>query len=141
MNAVQTVKNIINDYIDRCESLVTAAKPLDGLFGFGADPRKDECHERFYADMQTAVDAMVKEPIAADEAYAVADLILTFGSEPDCPDVAHWTLISVQKLLLPLLPLMEEQHKHALYQWYNAHVPRFERLPIQKEVIKALNMK
>lgn len=138
MQASETVNRIVTDYLAECTRLLANAKPSAGLFGLGRDPAMDRCHELFFSELEKKIADMAMEPISGEEAY---DAILTLFTAPEkqsCPDTARWSLMAAHKTVLPLIPLLSSENRNALRLWYDTHIPRQERLPVQKAVYKAL---
>ena len=49
---MEKLQEIYSEYIQTIAQVYREAKPMDGLFGWGDDPRKDPCHMRFYEGVE-----------------------------------------------------------------------------------------
>lgn len=134
---VQKLREIYDRYIADLAKAYKEAKPTDGLFGWGDDPRKDPCHMRFYEDAQLwAADFLASEP----ETEAVYEAVRFLLETPDKYREKHcyWFMFAAQGLTREMIPLLEKDRCAALLAYYEGTYPRRERMPVQKDVCKKL---
>lgn len=139
MPASELLDGIIEEYAAACKEAAETSRPGDGLFGLGDDPRRRGFHTEFYQRLEAAVGGIVSSQPDREEAYGVACVLLKASTEREAPEMARWTLISVQKLAIPLIPLMSDAQRNELKTWYDHSVPRRERLPVQRDVYRLLS--
>ena len=60
---------------------------------------------------------------------------------PAWPLAAQWMLRAVERHSVALIPLLHAADAAALEKEYAARYPRWDRLPVQKEVLKALKLR
>ena len=65
---VQQLKEIYEKYVQAVAKVYKDAKPMDGLFGWGDDPRKDPCHMRFYENAENWVKTFAAADPSEEEA-------------------------------------------------------------------------
>ena len=124
-------------YLKEAEALEAAAKPWDGLLGFGARPADHPCHTQF-------LDALVQilreagGSLTPEEALAVANLVVEAPRQHTSPVSIYWTLVAAHGALLPVIPQLKIADRAELLSRYQAAYPRRTRLPVQKQVIRAL---
>ena len=128
------IKFIIEDYLEKVDNAISAARPADGLFGFSKGPKDDPCHQKFYDDIEKAV-SQIK---SSDEAYAVADELLRAESSYSCPQMASLMLTAVQGHVINLVPLLNAEQKNSLRIYFDESIPRWKRLPVQKKLYQLL---
>ena len=116
-------------------------KPTDGLLGFGHSLKDDSCHERFDERVQQAIGQICNITPSPEQAERAARLLLTRDDLPSWPLAAQWMLRAIERHSIPLIPFLSEEAAAAFLKEYSARYKRWERLPAQKEVLKALKKK
>lgn len=137
MEMVQQLKDIYAKYIQNVVKLYKDAKPMDGLFGWGDDPRKDPCHMRFYEDAEQWVTGF---RAAAPEQSAVFETVRFMLCVPAEHREEHcfWFLYAAQGLTRELIPQLTGRQCAELRDAYDEFYPKRERMPVQKDVYKLL---
>lgn len=132
---MEKLKAIYGKYIQDVAKVYKDAKPMDGLFGWGDDPRKDPCHMRFYEEAEQ----WVKDFQAADETetFEVVRFMLEAPAEHRGKQ-CFWFMYAAHGLTRELIPGLTNQHCAQLQAFYDEAYPRRDRLPVQKEVYKRL---
>ena len=132
------VEALYQAYIRTAEELEKNRPVGAGLFGLTPGPEDDPCHDRFAAEL----DALLREVCAASPSSAEAAGILRFlFRAPDArrqPKSLYWMLVAVQGLGGGLVDHLEPEDASALAKEYADLVPRRERLPVQKQLLKKL---
>lgn len=135
METVQQLEAIYDKYQQDLAKVYKDAKPMDGLFGWGDDPRKDPCHMRFYEAMEQWIGGFsAREP---EEVYPVVRYVLTFPAahrEKHC----FWFTFAAQGLIRDLIPFMTAAQCREMREFYDEAYPKRERMPVQKDVYKLL---
>ena len=135
LETVQQLEAIYTKYQQDLKKVYKEAKPMDGLFGWGDDPRKDPCHMRFYEDVEQWTGAFSsREP---EEVYPVVRFMMTFPAEHR-QEHCFWFTFAAQGLARDLIPAMTADQCRQLREYYDEAYPRRERMPVQKEIYKLL---
>ena len=134
---MEELTQIYRTYAEQSARILRDAKPLDGLFGFGDDPRKDPCHMRFYEDAERwAKRFLASEPTGEALYEAVRFLLQT-------PDVyreksCFWFMYAAQGFARDMIPKLDSIQCSQLRELYDALYPKRDRMPVQTEVYKLL---
>lgn len=127
----EDVRLIIENYIRETHEILVQAKPTDGLFGLGDDPRRNPCHANFYNRLKESL-------TECEDPYECTKLLFEADSSFPCSDLARAMLTAIQGLALPLIPQLTDAQRDELRKWYDENIPRRRRLPIQQDLYKAL---
>lgn len=138
MSFSDTINRIIDEYIDECRKIMAEASPADGLLGLWNDPGKNPCHEAFMKKLEEETRHMADASVDSAEAYSVTCILLKAAFERECPEIARWTLLSAHRATLPLIPILNHEQRNILREWYDSHVSRRDRFPVQNAVYKSL---
>ena len=131
----------IDAYIAQVEDLMSKKGAFDGLFGLGHHPKNDPCHMTFFEDVVKLVGECVASSPSSEEADSLAEtLIKADAVRGDLPEV-QMMYIPMQGQVIPLIPYMSEEKKAELGAWFVQAVPKKMRLPIQKDLCKALGVR
>ncbi len=132
------IRKIYDTYLEKAMAAEKNRKPTDGMFGIGKKPGDDPCHAEF-AD---ALEAALKEYAAsAPDSAAVRELLSFMYTVPkrhEDPKSIYWMLIAVHGLTAELIPQLESADAAALHREYGAAFRRWERLPVQQQIFRAL---
>lgn len=134
---VQQLKEIYTKYVQAVAKVYQDAKPMDGLFGWGDDPRKDPCHMRFYEDAEQWTRDFLEAAPGQEEVYAAARFMLEAPAahrEQHC----FWFMFAAQGLTRELIPQLDAAQCMQLRAYYDETYPKRERMPVQKEVYRLL---
>ena len=125
-------------YLYAVRTLERNRKPGEGIFGLKGGPADDPCHDRFVDDLTAVItDFAAQEPSSA-ECRAVLEHMFTVPSAHRELKSAYWMLIAVHGLTPPLIDRLSAADARALYTRYGAEYRRWERLPVQRQVLDAL---
>ena len=113
---MQQLSSLYENYLDEARKVELARKPGEGIFGLGKRPSDDPCHDRFAANLKEWLEAK---------------------KYPD-PKSSFWMLIAVQSLTLGLIPRLSESDARSLVGEFAGLYKRWERLPVQKQILDAL---
>nr|MBQ8245286.1 hypothetical protein [Oscillospiraceae bacterium] len=134
---VRQMKARYEAYTQDVAKVYKDARPMDGLFGWGDDPRRDPCHMRFYEDLEQWVKHFLSAAPGQEEVYeAVRFMLETPAEHRDGP--CFWFMFAAQGLTRELIPLLSAAQCGALRDSYDDRYPRRDRMPVQKEVYKSL---
>ena len=113
-------------------------KPGEGIFGIGKRPSDDPCHDRFAANLKEWLEAFGEEKPDSAEIREVLSLIYRAPKKYPDPKSSFWMLIAVQSLTLGLIPRLSESDARSLVGEFAGLYKRWERLPVQKQILDAL---
>lgn len=130
------IRELYGEYLQKVEDYIGTLKPSDGLLGMGNGPQNAPCHDWF--DEQVAGFTAQLPVEATPEVLQVILLAEEAFSAPPC---AKWMLVAVQRHGLCLIPQLHEQDAASLLQRYTRLYSVFHRLPVQKEIVRALKKK
>lgn len=136
MSRLESVQALYRDYLEKAEELEKNRKPGQGLFGVGAKPADDPCHERFIRELYELLST-------SDEAESgglreTLAYIYHAPLEHKEPASIYWTLIAAHGATLKRIPSLTASDAGALAETYAATYRRWNRLPVQDKVIDAL---
>ena len=134
---IQTLKDIYSGYEAEAAAVRAKASVFDGLFGMGDDPRKDPCHMRFYETVEQWVRGFQEEGPEEPASYEAVSWILSAPVDHE-GEAVYWFLYAAQGLCRELIPGLSPEHCAQLREFYDAHYPRQDRMPVQKEVYRLL---
>ena len=137
MAYTQQLQSLLTAYRADIDALEKTRRPTDGFLGFGKKPGDDACHEKL--DQQAA--ALAADLAADPGSMETADmlrLLFAAGADESWPNYAHWWLLALQRHFLPLIPRLSQEERKALAADYDRLCPRRQRLPLQKQMAKAL---
>ena len=134
----QALLDAFSDYRKDIDSYERRRKPTDGLFGLGRSLRDDPCHERFDERVAQAVQEMCAAQPAPDTAERAVRLLILRGDADGWPTAAQWMFRAVERHCVPLIPFLTPGAAAVLYREYAERYRPWDRLPAQKDVLKAL---
>ena len=138
MGYMESLKELYSDYARDVEAQEKTRRPTEGMLGIGRKPGEDPCHERFFNRLGALTEEMARDGVSGDELAETAKMILTEEKRTALPSYAHWMLLAAHRHVLPLIPHLTPDAAGRLLSEYESAYPRFRRLPMQKEIIKAL---
>ena len=137
-HSMQQLTALYENYLDEALKVELARKPGEGIFGIGKRPSDDPCHDRFAADLKEWLEAFGEEKPDSAEIREVLSLIYRAPKKYPDPKSSFWMLIAVQSLTLGLIPRLSESDARALVGEFAGLYKRWERLPVQKQILDAL---
>lgn len=139
MAGLEHIRQLYEDYLTEVARLERERKPGEGLLGMGGGPANDPCHDRFVQDLETQLQALLEARLPSDQVRAVLEYIYHIPVEHRDSRTAYWMLIAVHGLTLDLIGQITSADAQTLWTGYKAAYPRWERLPVQKQVFSALD--
>ena len=130
----EDIKCLIENYLKEVDDVLRSARPFDGILGLGKRPADNPCHGIFIDNVGKAV-AEVKD---SEEAFAVADELIRANENYDCSMMTSLSMTAAQGHILKLLPLLTSEQKKELKVYFDKHIPKRKRLPVQEELYRAL---
>ena len=140
MTGMNDVQRLYEEYILQVRRLEEKRKPGDGLLGLGKGPADDSCHDRFAGELAGLLDQIAGEGLPSAQIQSILTYIYRIPLENRETQTAYWMLMAVHGLTLGLLGQLTPSQAQTLWEGYKADYPRWERLPVQKQVLSTLNM-
>lgn len=134
----EQLKKLTLDYISATDQLLANRRFGEGIFGMPDSVKNNPIHMEYYNAMEKAVNDYLSGSPETDLTDEAARFLLTASETLPCSTFANWMLVAIQNHALPLIPLMSDEKRTELYSWFNEHVPRLQRLPVQVKIAKAL---
>ncbi|MBQ8073693.1 MAG: hypothetical protein IJ231_08025 [Clostridia bacterium] len=137
MNETAVFQAALAEYAQAVTEVQKSRKMFDGVLGLGNHPSNAPCHDVFDKKVESLC-LEAAEPENGAERAALVEAV--FGAEGQWkgPEYARLMLIAAQRHTLPLLPLLAPESRKKLADWYRKTYPRRKRLPVQDQVLKAL---
>ena len=135
---LETIQRLYGDYLDKTEELERQRKPGDGLLGMGGGPDRDVCHDAFVRDLTAAMQELAQSAVPSDDLRGILEYMYEIPLRHRDNSLAYWMLLAVQGLTAELIPRLEPRDASELLRRYRDAYPRFERLPVQKNVLSSL---
>lgn len=125
-------------YVDKALKLEQERQPGQGLLGFGAKPADDPCHEIFVQQMKETASAFARQGLPSQDVQAMIGFMLHAPHMYREPQSVYWTLVAAQAAALPLIERIGKEDAARLQQKFARDFRPWQRLPVQKEVFRAL---
>ena len=132
------LRELKRDYLEKAETAERSASPMAGAFGTKGGPADDPCHERYAEALRALLEDC--DQAAPQELAGLLGEILAPPAR-DCPRSAYWMLLAVQGLAETLIPRIDRADARALAERYRRDYPRYQRLPVQKQILRALKQR
>ena len=110
----------------------------DGLLGFGKKLSDAPCHAAFDGQTEALLRQAGEAELSSREIYALISKLFQADGAYAWPPCAVVQLLAAQRHASRLIPSLEAGDAAALADWYEKRYPRFQRLPAQTELLKAL---
>lgn len=132
------IRKIYDSYLEKAFAAEENRKPTDGMFGIGKKPGDDPCHAEFAAELETALKHCREEAPDSAEVRELLDYMYQQPKSHEEPKSIYWMLIAVHGLTAILIPLLGQPDAAELKKSYTAAYKRRERLPVQQQILRAL---
>ena len=132
------IRKIYDDYLEKALNAEKNRKPTDGMFGIGKKPGDDPCHAEFAAQLEAALKEYAAEAPEPSSVRELLSYMYTLPKSHEDPKSIYWMLIAVHGLTSVLIPLLGKANAAALKKEYGAAFRRWERLPVQQQIYRAL---
>ena len=120
---VEELKVLYTEYAQKVKEVRKAAKPFDGVFGFGNDPRRNPCHEAFF---QAGGQWAERFAATGPEQEKILEAALFILEEPlqyqekEC----YWYMFASHANLKPLIPIMTPETANTVRERFEKLYPR-----------------
>ena len=137
MTDLEQLEQIYQEYEESLSKAADNASVFAGAFGMGDDPRKDACNQIFYEQVGQWAAAYRESEPAAREAAEAARWILEYPARHRSSGT-YWMTYAAQKHAQGLITLVEPAEAEKIRVEFLRLYPRNDRLPVQKELLRAL---
>ncbi|MBQ9663148.1 MAG: hypothetical protein IJV40_08380 [Oscillospiraceae bacterium] len=134
----QELNALYDAYLENAIRAEQERKPLEGLFGFGRRASDDPCHERFAEDVEAWMKAFRESEPDSAAVREILSWVYRAPKEYPEPQTAYWNMMAVQGFTQELIPILNREDAQALEAEFKATYARWERMPVQKQILKAL---
>jgi len=129
-------REILAEYRADLANMEKRRSPTDGLLGFGRGRGDDPCHDSL--DSRTAALLREAQEAPPEEGAALMRELLRAPEEGAWPEHAYLMLIALQRHSLGLISRLSAADAEELAAWQQKTYPFYRRLPVQKDVLRAL---
>ena len=136
---IALIQQAFADFRQDVDNFERKKRPTDGLLGFGKTLQNDPCQERFDERLAGLTDAMRAAGPSPEAAEQAARLLLFRDDEASWPLAAQWMLRAAERHSLPLIPYLSRETAARIRREYAARNRPWDRLPVQKQVLRALD--
>ena len=140
MADLQQLELIYREYEEKLSQAEKEAGLFAGAFNMGDDPRKDACNQVFYEKVGQWVSAFLEAKPSSAEAAQAAEWILGYPASHR-KSGTYWMTYAAQGHAIALVPSLEREAALGLKRAFEEQYPRRDRLPVQRELMKALSGK
>ena len=137
MTELEQLEQIYREYEEKLSQAAANASVFAGAFGMGDDPRKDACNQIFYDQVGQWAAAFREADPTAREAAQAANWILEYPARHRGSGT-YWMTYAAQKHVREFLALVEPNEAEKIRVEFARMYPKNDRLPVQKEVLRAL---
>ena len=134
------LEQLYDDYLVTITRLERDRKPLEGFFGTRG-PKDDPCHDRFAADLGAFLEELAADEPDSSLRRVAIEKVLAAPLQNREPKSAYWMLVAVQSLTRGLIDGLTPEDAAAIAERYAADYSRWERLPVQNEILDQLRTK
>jgi len=134
---MEQLKACYDRYLKQADKVWKNRSKWDGMLGIGTSSKDHPCHTDFFEEVAAWVDAFLKGDPDRETAEAAVTYVLEM-SELYKGQFTYWTMFAAHGLVRPLISLVSPQFAAQTRTWYEAHIPRPDRLPVQKDLYKLL---
>ena len=138
MTGKNEIEQLYQRYLEQAVRAEQDRRPGDGLFGIGKKPADDPCHTQFIEALQTAMQEYAAQEPDPAELREILSFVFRIPTEHREPASAYWMLLAAHGTVRSLIPLLAPADAAALSEGYGKLYRRWERLPVQQDVFKAL---
>lgn len=137
-NLLVCIKSIYEGYLADTIRLEKNRSLSDGLMGFGKRLDFDACHDAFAEQIEKCIREGAAKSPSSTEVFELLDFMFKVPQENRSNKLAYWMLLAIQKHGEVLFPFLKLEEAEKLFKLYSEIYPRNTMLPVQKEIIKAL---
>lgn len=137
MEQINRLQELYDEYNNTAIAVRRSAKPFDGIFGLGNDPRKDPCHDAFYNNVQKWAEDFAASAPTPEQARAAALCMLETPVRYKDQE-GYWYMYACIRFIEALIPFLARGDSAGLAVKMKGLYPRRDLMPVQKRVLKLL---
>ena len=138
MEYLPQIQTIYQEYLETITELERNRKIGAGLLGIGKGPAEDPCNDHFVEALAKVLKQFAAENPDSAQVRCVLEYIYTIPQTHRDLKSAYWMLIAVHGLTEDLCALLQPGDASSLRKQYTGIYRRWERLPVQKQLLKTL---
>lgn len=138
MEQMEALRARYQAYDEETRTLMQKKRLFDGVLGFGNDPRKSPCHEKFYQDVAAEIEQLKEAGIDAAGAAEAVRFMIAFPEEHKENQSAYYMMIAAHGLAAGLAPMLTRETAAELAAAYDKEFPKYSRLPVQEKLATEL---
>lgn len=135
---IRPVRELYEAYIEKTRQLERDKKLGNGWMGLKPGPKDDPCHGQFARDLERVLAELLAREPTPGQAREVVAYILRAAQTDGVPETALWMFQAVHGLTVPMIGRLDSADARALRDEYAKRYRRWERLPVQKKALEAL---
>jgi hypothetical protein len=136
--AITQIEKIYTEYIAAVKKIKSERKFTDGLMGFGTREDSFPCHNEFIEKLKNELNTIAQNTPSQAEAAEVLKYIYEAPIKNKGFQSAYWMMMAAHSVTECLFPLISDEQALEIAKWYAEIYPKWERLPAQDKVLKAL---
>lgn len=111
---------------------------MAGLFGILKGPKDDACHDQFIKDLEAKLTCFASVDPDPQDVFSLLQFMYSLPLKYADDKMLYWMFMAVHTLAVDLVSRLDSKDAKALYDQYSSDYPKWERLPAQKNTLKAL---
>ncbi len=137
MSQSDVFRGVMAEYEEAVRDVQKNRKLFDGVMGLGNHPGNAPCHDALDKKVETLCREAAGPENSAERETLIRE-ICQAALDWKGPEYARLMLVAVQRHTLGLIPELEPEERERLAAWYQKAYPRWNRLPVQSQVLSAL---
>lgn len=134
---MEQLKTCYAAYVAAAEKAEKRQSAWNGSMGIGTSTKDHPCHDDFYEAMGVWCEEFLKKKPTRTEAEEAVRFILQ-TAESYRGKLPYWYMYAAHGFTRPLIGMVSPSFAAEMRVWYDAHNPRSDRMPVQREVYKLL---
>ena len=135
------IYGLYDAYIKKTDELERSKKVTAGLLGITRGPKDDPCHDVFADELKTKLEQFAAEEPDPEETRILLEYIYSVPLKHRDNNMIYWMFMAVHSLTDGLICCLDREDAQKIYKQYESYYPRWERLPAQNKILKALRSK
>ena len=133
---MEQLKAIYEHYLETAEQVRKNRPFLEGVFGVGSSSKDHPCHTEFLEAVEKWALQTAQEGSTEKAEAGLRYIVCT--SEENKESFAYWTMYAAHGLARPLVEWVSPQVAGEMRAWYDENLPRWDRLPVHRDLYKKL---
>lgn len=138
MSVLLQLEEAYASYAQQVHEAAKKSTVIDRFVGSANDPRNHPSHQEFYKAVEQLVEGFAQTQPSAEEAMPVARWLLETAAAHRDDNHTYWYLYAIQTHAQKLIGLLRPADCRALAESYQRLHPKYDRMPAQEKLFKAL---